>query len=1163
MSDVGAGLRYSATDLALALGLPHAPTREQAAIIEAPLESMLVIAGAGSGKTETMAARVVWLVANGLVAPEEVLGLTFTRKAAGELAERITGRLRMLARLEGHSRGVDSDGAEVLEGTATVATYHSYAGRLVGEYGLRLGIEPDARLLSEAASWQYAAEAVARYDGDLTLMSQAERTAVAAVVDLAGEMAEHLLTTADVDAEIDRVLTAIKGTPAKSGRSALPAGLKDMVTALQNRKSLLPIVDRFAALKRSRDALDFTDQIARAAELASRHPDIGAAQRRRYRVILLDEFQDTSEAQLVLLRDLFVANEDSVPVTAVGDPHQSIYGWRGASATTLARFPAEFRAGPTPVPVVPLSTSWRNDRVILAIANSLSDPLRAGSRVAVPSLVSRPSAGPGSVTVARLHTQDEEAAYLAGWIAAARLTPEVSAAVLCRKRSQFAPIMAALEAAEVPYEVVGLGGLLLTPEIVDLLAALRVVADPTRGDALMRLLSGAACRLGIADLDALYAWAQERQRQHRRQESGTLGFLIPGAESAVPDPALIDPDDAGPRAPRLPDLAAESQDVVSIAEAVEDLPPPGWVGPAGQRLSPAVRDRVVWLAGALRQLRSQAGMPLAELVGEAERALGLDIEVLARHEYTAAAARAHLDAFTDVAAQFASSADRPTLDGFLAWLEAAEKEERGLERGTLEPTPGAVQILTVHAAKGLEWDVVAIPGLVAGTFPARDGGVTSKPISGADPEHGWEVAAPNAAGWTIGASGVPYRLRGDRDGLPMLEVHGAVDLPALEQRRVEFRKAEGARGLLEERRLAYVATTRARSRLLLTAHVWGTQATPRVTSEFLREVLAAAGREDDATVTLGMTTGPGGVAVDVARWDPMPAPDEPLVNPVTATPVEVLWPVDPFTERRASIDRSLARVRAEIDRLDESTHPTAEASWPVAALVAPRAGSSPDPYAADATLLLAEITASRVSQPVQVEIPAHLSASDVVGLAADPSAFAASRRRPMPTAPAVAARRGTAFHAWVEQHYRSAALVDVDELPGWADDDAADDEALPRLQEAFLASEWATRTPLEVEIAVETVIDGLAVRGRIDAVFSRPDGGVTIVDWKTGAPPGPAAARVRALQLGAYALAYARLRGLAVDQVDGAFYYAATGETVYPELPSESDLVGVLRAVPG
>ena len=98
---------------------------------------------------------------------------------------------------------------------------------------------------------------------------------------------------------------------------------------------------------------------------------------------------------------------------------------------------------------------------------------------------------------------------------------------------------------------------------------------------------------------------------------------------------------------------------------------------------------------------------------------------------------------------------------------------------------------------------------------------------------------------------------------------------------------------------------------------------------------------------------------------------------------------------------------------------------------------------------------------------------------------------------------------------------------------------------------------------METVIDGLAVRGRIDAVFSRPDGGVTIVDWKTGAPPGPAAARVRALQLGAYALAYARLRGLAVDQVDGAFYYAATGETVYPELPSESDLVGVLRAVPG
>ena len=293
--------RFTAAALSRALGLPHDPTAEQAAIIEAPLESMLVIAGAGSGKTETMAARVVWLVANEFVAPEEVLGLTFTRKAAGELAERITSRLRTLSRLNGRRPGVDSEGAQLLEGTATVATYHSYAGQLVGEYGLRLGIEPDSRLLSEAACWQYAAEAVARYDGDLTEMTQAERTAVAAVVDLAGEMAEHLLTTADVGAELDRVLAAITATPS-TGRGGLPEGLKSMAKALTNRRALLPIVDRFAELKRSRDALDFTDQIASAAALAARHPDIGAAQRRRYRVVLLDEFQDTSEAQLVLLR---------------------------------------------------------------------------------------------------------------------------------------------------------------------------------------------------------------------------------------------------------------------------------------------------------------------------------------------------------------------------------------------------------------------------------------------------------------------------------------------------------------------------------------------------------------------------------------------------------------------------------------------------------------------------------------------------------------------------------------------------------------------------------------------------------------------------------------------------------------------------------------------
>jgi DNA helicase-2/ATP-dependent DNA helicase PcrA len=220
-----------------------------------------------------------------------------------------------------------------------------------------------------------------------------------------------------------------------------------------------------------------------------------------------------------------------------------------------------------------------------------------------------------------------------------------------------------------------------------------------------------------------------------------------------------------------------------------------------------------------------------------------------------------------------------------------------------------------------------------------------------------------------------------------------------------------------------------------------------------------------------------------------------------------------------------------------------------------------DPYAADVALLLAELADGRDPGDEVVAVPRHLSASDIVALASDPVGYAASLRRPMPAAPALAARRGTAFHAWVEQHYQRAALVDLAELPGAMDAGADDEPDLPAMKERFLASPWAERVPVGVEVAIETVLDGIAVRGRIDAVFPRPDGGFTVVDWKTGAPPTGAQARHRALQLGAYALAYARLEGLSPEQVDAAFYYAADGVTVAPDLPTEADLLELLRTL--
>lgn len=1127
----------SATEIAAALGQPP-PTDQQVRVIEAPMSPLLVVAGAGSGKTETMTGRVVWLVANGFVEPDQVLGLTFTRKAATELSERIGARLRLLQQRDvWHPRTDDAEtGAEVLGGTPTVSTYHSYAGRLVREHALRLGYESESRLLSEAAAWQYASEVVAAYDGPMDEVRFAESTVTAAVVDLAGEMAEHLVDVGDVAAHLDRVLASLAALPPHDGARGkdLPGEVKKMREQLLARAGVLPMVERYLTLKRTRDAMDFADQMALAAKLATGFDDIGRIERERFGAVLLDEFQDTSAAQLQLLQSLFVAPGEPSPVTAVGDPHQSIYGWRGASATTLSEFRRAFGGPEGLAPVLPLATSWRNDAAVLDVANAVAEPLRERSTVPVDQLVARGGAGPGRVVAARVETAGEEAALVADWLAARRAAGARSAAVLCRKRSQFAPLIDALDAKGVPYEVVGLGGLLLTPEVEDITALLHVVHDPGRGDQLMRLLTGPLCRLGAADLDGLMAWARHQQDLRLGVHDRVAPLDDDDAEGAV----VGSVGGASSQRP-VRDQSPDSSDRVSIVEAVDDPPRSGWTSWDGKHVSDVGLARLRGLQQAIRRLRALSALPLADLVGEAERALGLDIEVLAREGYTPAAARAHLDAFADVAATFTVSADRPNLGGFLAWLAAALKEERGLDKGYIEASTDAVQILTIHAAKGLEWDAVAVPGLVEGSFPALASAASRSDGSA------WTMSDPKQRGWIGGLSdgGIPYALRGDRDGLPLLDWQGARDWKDMEARVERFLRDGGEHGVDEERRLAYVAFTRARSDMLLTAPVWTDGKTPKVTSRFLLEVVE----------------GEAQLPVTRLEWADLPDPTVPAeaVNPTAAATVSVQWPADPLAHRRAALAAGADAVRAAV-----AGHTVGDAPPAVGEQGRfPMPGDAPT-VLEELDLLLEERRRLAERGDVTVLMPRHLSASAVVSLAQDPARFATALRRPMPEAPALAARRGTAFHAWVEQHYAQAAMVDILDLPGSADDDPGDDAELPAMKERFLASEWAHRTPAEIEIAVETVIDGIAVRGRIDAVFPRAQGGFSIVDWKTGSKPTGEAARTRALQLAAYRVAFARLRGLDLDQVDAAFYYAGSGETVWPELPDDDALSQLLSSVP-
>jgi DNA helicase-2/ATP-dependent DNA helicase PcrA len=205
---------------------------------------------------------------------------------------------------------------------------------------------------------------------------------------------------------------------------------------------------------------------------------------------------------------------------------------------------------------------------------------------------------------------------------------------------------------------------------------------------------------------------------------------------------------------------------------------------------------------------------------------------------------------------------------------------------------------------------------------------------------------------------------------------------------------------------------------------------------------------------------------------------------------------------------------------------------------------------------------------VEVTLPAHLSVSQLVALHRSPEELARWIRRPVPLPPAPLARRGTAFHVWLEGRFRGGRLLDIEELPGAADADAGIDGDLDLLKEAFLASEWAQRQPIEVEVSFETLLDDVLVRGRADAVFRDAGRGTgarhdIVVDWKTGRVPAGEDAHAAAVQLAAYRLAWHRLSGTPLERISAAFHYVRAGVTIRPvDLLDADGLVDLVRRVP-
>lgn len=1090
-----------AREVARLLGQPE-PTPEQVAVIESPLAPALVVAGAGSGKTETMSARVVWLIANGLVEPRHVLGLTFTKKAAHELAERIDRRLSSLASAM-RSAGIElpstlAASTVYLGGQSPrVATYNGFALDLVHEHALRIGIDPDFTVLPPAAAWQIAYDLVESWQGELPF-DHSSGSVASAVLSLSGALSDHLRTARDLDEYLRQIEVETMNLPLQSDggkKRTSPASVKRLWRVLEQRRALVPLLEAFAREKRERGAIDFSDQVSFAAAIAEASSEVREDARTQHRVVLLDEFQDTSVAQLDLLASLFGTGHATC---AVGDPNQAIYGWRGASAASLSAFVERWGSEDTPVLQYTLSTSWRNDAVLLKGANAISAPL-AGSTagVKVPTLAPRPGAGPGSITVAAHATEFDEARAIAEWISEIRAAHEAesealdeapaSAAVLVRSRSRIPVLQSALENAGLSVSVAGGDSLLAQREVSDVRALLEVVNDASRSDALVELLEGPRFRFAPADIAVLGEWRRVLERSD-------------GARAARTDPAAA----------------------FTLVDAVTSPPPVDFVSPAGQRLSVPARERLARLAQIVREVRGAQGLDIPDLVTVAVRALGIDIALESDPDRDVSHALANIERLRAQAASYARTATAPSLSAFLAHLDVSEAEERGLEAAPTRPRDSSVVVIsTIHAAKGLEWDHVAIASLTEGTFPSY----TSQ--SAAKPEGAREYPAPREPGWIneLSLATIPVELRGDSEILAELRWAEAETQVELDELFEEFRLDSGKESLREERRLMYVALTRARKSALLTYSAWGEGVSkPRRASRFADEIRALEGV---AVVDMEGEVGEK--------------------NPLESSPRLAAWPAKAHP-REAAVKAAAAAVALARES-------------DVDALATPQ----PHPDLARFTEATRHVIASQRAEREarRVRLPSRLSPSDLVALSgANADERVRELVRPMPRKPSASARLGTRFHSWVEETHAHGALLDVDELSLDQDDDDVR-ESLQELKDKFDRSVFATMTPLALEVPVSLALEKAFLSGVIDAVYPNPSGeGVWIVDWKTGRVPSGEELARKSLQLSVYRLAWHQKTGLPLNQIETKFHYVQAERTIdITRHPSEAQLSRMLAAL--
>jgi DNA helicase-2/ATP-dependent DNA helicase PcrA len=680
----------------------------------------LVIAGAGTGKTQVITRRIAWLIASRRARPSEILALTFTDKAADEMAVRVDQLVPY-----GYT-------------DTAIATFHAFGDRIIREHALELGLPPDVRVLSRAEVVIFLREHLYEFDldeyrplGDPTRFLAALATLFSRCKDEDVAPADYASHAERLRRDADAVSSAIVAAGARAtdaDRDAADAAVEDV----RRQDELARAYATYQSLLAANGCIDFGDQVALALRLIRESPSARARIAGRFRYILVDEFQDTNRAQAELVALLAEPHRN---VTVVGDDDQAIYAFRGAAVDNILHFRERYRGASTVV----LRRNYRSLAPILDAAYRLvrfNDPDRLEVRAGVSKRL-RPVRQDRLAPPVRLEafaTGADESDWIAAEIArriAAGARPR-DHAVLVRANAHADPILRALNLAGVPWRSSGSSGLYARPEIRRLMAFLRTIADPESSVDLYALATAEPYGLGGADLTAIVNSARRRNR--------------------------------------------------SVREVLDELDrQPGIL-----RIAPASRDAVHRLVGDLQRYTAMAhDRPAGEVLYAFLRETGTLARLASGAEPGADERLANVARFFDIVRdQSALLADDRAV--FVArHLQTLIDAGDDPATADLDPDVDAVAVLTVHKAKGLEFPVVFLPGMVAGRFPGSG--------------------------------------RGEPLQLPVGLGRGDAPTP------------DGA--VMEERRLCYVAMTRARDELILShaADYGGSRA--RRVSPFVLEAL--------------------------------------------------------------------------------------------------------------------------------------------------------------------------------------------------------------------------------------------------------------------------------------------------------------------------------------